>query len=304
MRILLAFDGSACAETARDLVSHLPWPDPSHVDALRVIEPVFDLFVMPPMELEDSVDEFLGVAEVRASLDAEVSALARPGLIVETHVVVGRAASLIVETAQELGSNLVVMGSRGRGPIGSMVLGSVSAEVAGHAPCPVLVARASTCARTILALDGTPAADRIVEAVSGWPFLAETHLEVVSVAPSAVPGPGVMLSGAYGMPIAWYEEAAESARAALEEAASAAVRRLRAGDLDAGWSIYEGDPAAVLIDVAERTNADLVILGTHGLSGMSRLLMGSVARNVLLHTSASVLIVRDEQVGSPPEPSS
>ena len=293
MRILLALDGSHGAETAHALVKCLPWPEPTHIDAVRVVEPLFDLFVMPAVEFTGPMEDLLGAAEVQHALDTDTGDLATAGRTVTTHVVVGRAASVIVDMAKRLGSELIVMGSRGRGPIGAMVLGSVSAEVADHASCPVLVARTPTCHRAIVGLDGTPVTDRIVDAVAEFPFLRDTHVEVVCVAPSSAPGPGVMLSGAYGMPLAWYEEGVDAARRSLEGVASTAAQRLRASGLDAGWAVHHGDPAATLIDVGRHTDADLIVVGTHGRTGMTRLLLGSVARNVLLHAHASVLVLRE-----------
>jgi nucleotide-binding universal stress UspA family protein len=293
MRILLALDGSHGAEAARALVHSLPWPEPSHIDALRVVEPIFDLFAMPAVEFEGSMEDLLGAAEVKQALEADLAGLARLSLTVTTHVIVGRAATAIVETAARLGSELIVMGSRGRGPIGSMVLGSVSAEVADHGPCPVLVARTATCRRAIVALDGTPVGDRIVDAVADFDFLRDTHIDVVSVAPSTVPGPGVILSGAYGEPIAWYEDAVIAAKHSLEQVASTAAQRLRSSGLDTSWAVHEGDPAATLIEVGKRIGADLIVVGTHGQTGLTRLLLGSVARNVLLHAHTSVLVLRE-----------
>jgi len=56
--------------------------------------------------------------------------------------------------------------------------------------------------------------------------------------------------------------------------------------------MLEGDAAARIVETSERIGADLVVIGTRGLTGIDRLLLGSVARNVLLHSSASVLVVR------------
>jgi nucleotide-binding universal stress UspA family protein len=54
-----------------------------------------------------------------------------------------------------------------------------------------------------------------------------------------------------------------------------------------------GDPAAEIIAGAEASGADLIVLGSRGLTGLTRLLLGSVARNVLSGSTASVLVVRD-----------
>ena len=297
MRILLALDGSHGAQIAHALAGCLPWPDPSHIDVVRVVEPLFDMFVMPAVEYDGSMEDLLGTAEVQRELDAVVADLATAACTVTTHVVVGRPATIIVEMAERLGSELIVMGSRGRGPIGSMVLGSVSAEVADHAPCPVLVARTPACRHAMVALDGTPFTDRIVDTVAASPYLHDSQIDVMTVAPSSSPGAGVVLSGAYGMPITWYEESVEAARESLEQVASTAAERLRGSGFEATWMIHEGDPAATIIEVAQRTGVDLIVVGTHGRTGITRLLLGSVARNVLLHAHASVLVLREPHDG-------
>lgn len=71
--------------------------------------------------------------------------------------------------------------------------------------------------------------------------------------------------------------------------AVAALRR--AGGL-ADSEVREGDAADQLMRAASERGADLVVVGTRGLHGLGRLLLGSVARNVLLHAPASVLVVR------------
>jgi hypothetical protein len=78
----------------------------------------------------------------------------------------------------------------------------------------------------MVALDGTPMSDRIVDAVAAFPFLSDTHVTVVSVAPSSVPGPGVMLSGVYGMPVA-VRGGRRRGAALLEQVAATAAQRLR-----------------------------------------------------------------------------
>jgi hypothetical protein len=71
-----------------------------------------------------------------------------------------------------------------------------------------------------------------------------------------------------------------------------AVAALRRAGCLADRELREGDRADQLIRAATERHADLVVVGARGLHGLGRLLLGSVARNVLLHTSASVLVVR------------
>jgi len=292
MRILLALDGSTCAEIARDLVRTLPLPPDTIIEAIRVVEPIYDLFSVPGVVFDGPIEEVLGLDEVRRALDAEAAVLTQDNVSVTTTVVVGRPASAILERATQVGADLIVMGSRGRGAIATMVLGSTSAEVAAHAPCPVLVARTAGIGRVLLALDGAEGSDRIVASVAAMAILRNAHIEVLSVAPSFIPGPGVMLSGGYGVPIAWYEESVAAARTALEGVARGAAERLAAAGLDATWTVKDGDAAATIIDTAAHGEADLVVIGTRRRTGLSRLLLGSVARNVLTHAHASVLVLR------------
>lgn len=293
MRVLLALDGSDGAATARALVESLTWPTDAHIEAVHVIEPVATVFGTPAVVFDEPIESVLDLPAARRALEAEVTGLRRDSLTVSERVLVGRAATRLIAHAREVGADLVVMGSRGRGPIATMVLGSVSAEVAVEAPCPVLVARTTAIRRVLVAVDGTPEADRVIDAVAAAPYLRAAHLQVVSVAPSAVPGPGILLGGGFGLSIAVYEDAVAAARHDLEERAAAAADRLAASGLDVTWSVPQGDAAVTIIDHAARGDVDLIVVGRHARSGMRRLLLGSVARNVLLHAHCSVLVLHE-----------
>jgi len=291
MRILLALDGSAGAETARSLVDHLTWPEASTVDAVRVIEPVWTMLAMPEVSFGATTEEVTGVAEIRREMEATVTDLARTGLEVVPHVIVGRPANVIVETATRLGTELIVMGSRGRGTIATMVLGSVSAEVAGHAPCPLLVARKPEVQRVMVALDGTPSSVRVIAAVADATWLRGAHVELVTVTLSTAPGPGAMFADAYGASLAWFEDAVVAARTTAETYVREAAEELVAAGLDATWRVLDGDPAATLVETAAQDGTDLIVLGTHARTGLKAMFLGSVARKVLVHSKASVLTV-------------
>jgi nucleotide-binding universal stress UspA family protein len=84
------------------------------------------------------------------------------GHVSDTHLVEGRAADEILDLAEQIGADLVVMGSRGLGPVGRIALGSVSEAVIHHSRWPVLVLRGGEDAwppeRMIFADDGSEAA--------------------------------------------------------------------------------------------------------------------------------------------------
>ena len=291
MRILLALDGSTGAGTARALVEDLTLPIPSTVDVIRVVEPVWTMLAVPNVTFGGSLDEVLGAEELRAELDATMTSMVRPGLDVACHVVIGRPANAITESATRLGSDLIVMGSRGRGTIKSMVLGSVAAEVAHDAPCPVLIARTSRIRTAVVALDGSPSSDRVVAALATSPWLDGASLEIINVALPVVPGPGILFTDAYGASMAWYEESVVAAREAAEHCLTAATATLTAAGLSVTWRILEGRPAETIVETVGRESADLVVVGTHARTGLKAMILGSVARNVLLHAPASVLVV-------------
>ena len=82
-------------------------------------------------------------------------------------------------------------------------------------------------------------------------------------------------------------------RAEHERIATDAATRLRDGGRVVDVEVRAGDAAEEIIAVVEQQRADLVVLGSRGRTGLTRLLLGSVARNVLSGSTASVLIVRD-----------
>ena len=80
-----------------------------------------------------------------------------------------------------MGADLIAVGSRGRGPIESL-LGSVSAEVVGHASCPVLVAGAGPLHASFSPTDGSEQAYRAEDIVATWPVFDGARVDVISVA--------------------------------------------------------------------------------------------------------------------------
>jgi nucleotide-binding universal stress UspA family protein len=198
---------------------------------------------------------------------------------------------MLVGQASVAGAGLVVVGSRGLGPIASTVLGSVSQEVIDLAPCPVLVARSSRITRTVAGTDGSACAEAAERFYTSLPIARSVPVTMVSVAEVLGPlAPGIAPTMT-GATAAAQAEAAEARQAQLRIAEEARERLRRAG-LDAAACVRDGDPAAELLAEAAETAADLIVVGSRGRTGLARLALGSVARRVLHHASASVLIVR------------
>jgi nucleotide-binding universal stress UspA family protein len=296
VRILLAVDGSASSVQARDLVASLPWPPGTAITLLMAYD-------IPVAWLGDpmlAAGDWLNEAEdgLRRNAEGQLGGLAVPlegrGWEVDRRVVRGRAATEILTAAEDLPADLVVVGSRGHGPIASMLLGSVSAEVADQARSAVLVARGPRVSRLVVATDGSECAAIIPDELAKWTAFKDLPTVALSVTPVESPAFELMVS-LYTLGSEPLEAQRDELRDAHRRHAAAMAERLSANGIPAQAEVRSGDAAHEIIAAADATNANLVVTGSRCLHGMDRWFLGSVARNVLLHTSASVLIVRRRQ---------
>lgn len=303
MRIMLAYDGSSRSDVARDLVARLPLPAGSAITMVTALEPSLPPFVGAgfalPTEPSAAADEQL-LADLRAMLDEAAGPLRTADRQVEVRIVRGRPASALLDEAIAMRPDLIVAGSRGHGALASMLIGSVSAELVDHAPCPVLVARHPRVERLVVGVDGSPSGDGALALLQRWPLFAGQPTTVVTVSEPSVDWAGPIGPSMYPAWVHARRPAAER-RAELEANAARATEQLARAGMAAAFELREGDPAEQLIAAAEVLDADLIVVGSRGLSTIPRLLLGSVARKVLLHAPQSVLVVREprERVGEP-----
>ncbi len=297
MRVLVATDGSECAAVAVDLVAAIAWPPGSTIHVVEAVASGLAVFggpwpPLPPVDTATFDDAIRRQAEKH--LDIARTRLMAAGRSAETSVASGRPADVIVSLAEQTGADIVVVGSRGHGTLESMLLGSVSAEVVDRAHVPVLVARGSAIERVAYAWDGSACAEQAAHALMDWGVFAASEIHVISVADAALPWWADVDTVGEEVVAAAYEEAAEPSRTQHEQLARDMANRLQEAGLEARPERRDGDPAEQIVNVAESWEADLVVMGTHGRTGLRRLLMGGVARNVLHHAPCSVLIVREQ----------
>jgi nucleotide-binding universal stress UspA family protein len=296
MRVLLAIDGSPPSRLASELVAHIAWPPGSSVRLYSAVAIAFPIMAGPGQYIDPATIDVIEQARLdtaRRLVDETATTIRRDGLTVETAVSAGPAGGEILDQAVRFGAELIVVGSRGHGTLGSLLLGSVSAELVDHAPCPVLVARRPGLAKAVLALDGSAAAGQALELVASWPIFRSVTLTVVSVA-----GPAPLLGTATVPAVeakldAALASLATSARDHAQKLANDATARLAAAGITATASALTGDPAHAIVEAADAAGADLIVMGSRGLTGLVRLRLASVARAVLHAASASVLVVHD-----------
>jgi nucleotide-binding universal stress UspA family protein len=280
MRIVLGFDGSEAAQVALQFIMHRAWPPATQVAVVGAVAPIVDWDVMAPASAGTSA--VAGVHDLTARADDAASALVLRGLEASADVAIGDPVDRIADRAERWFADLIVVGNRRRGAFASAVFGSVSAHLVDHAPCPVLVARAETASRMLLAADGTPSSRDIPRLLDSWgPGFRGLPVEVLSV---AVRDEAIT---PWVVGIERQEDLAEHERIAESVAAQLAAL---------GWTAVPlarfGVPDRVIVDAAQECRADLIVTGSRGIGTIQRLVAGSVAHDVLLHTRSSVLVMR------------
>ena len=291
MRVLLGVDGSTSSDRAAALVANLAWPIGSTIEVLTAYPGSAALFEMPGMGMAADViqeTENAMEAEARRMVIQVARRFATPDLTVETQVLRERAATALLDQASAFHADLIVLGNRGRGPFESAVLGSVSAEIVDHSLIPVLVARRDRIARILLGEDGSPSAAAAADTIRRWSVLHGARVRVLSIAdidPQWNPWlRGDALREAHATSAAKLHEQHEAL-------AGETAARLHKAGLQTESGVEDGSPAHRLVEAAVNWDADLIVVGSHGRSGLGPLLVGSVARAVLYHAPCSVLIV-------------
>ena len=286
MRILIGVDGSQASTIACELVASRTWPMGTRIELVSVTPST-----VPKADRMSAENQLHQVLEQRA-------ALLRPlGVAVSTAVLDGDPAITLVNWAQEEFVGLVVVGNRGLGPIGGALLGSVSAHLIDHAPCPVLVARSPSATRMIIASDGTLSSLSIPRILATWrPAFTGMPVEVVSVA------------SRHGFITPWASEGDigredhQSDIALHREVAERVVDQL----IDLGWHAagitVVGDPGNEILAASRKWHADLIVTGSRGLGTLRRLLQGSVSHYVMTYARSSVLVMRGQVPAAVLEP--
>jgi nucleotide-binding universal stress UspA family protein len=140
--------------------------------------------------------------------------------------------------------------------------------------------------RILVAIDGSEPSGAAVRAVSQRPWPAGSTVRVLAVARPVVPPGELPLAGAS------YDQMAKAVAEEAGKVAARAADALQKSGLAVESAVREGDPRAEIVLEAERWGADLVVVGSHGRTGMKRWLMGSVAEYVVRHAHCSVEVAR------------
>jgi nucleotide-binding universal stress UspA family protein len=229
-----------------------------------------DLVTVSPQLTQDLLN--LREAAAREHLEALKAEAAQQGVDLETRLRLGTGIyGEILEEAQESRPDLIVLGRRGRTGLERLMMGSVTARVIGHSPVNVLVVPKDVrldFQKLLIASDGSPYSEAALAAALTLAWKTEAAL--------------------LGACVARDESESAAAGDILEHLQAAAARE----SVALQPRLLQGRPDEALVKVARDEAVNLIILGSHGRTGLKKLLMGSVAERVIGQAPCPILVVK------------
>jgi nucleotide-binding universal stress UspA family protein len=295
-RILVGLDGSPLAETIVDPVRALARRLGAEIVLLHVTHVPEMVRAAGP---GPTVDEIVSQERERAGtyLQGVARKIAPGGKAVETAVRAGEAAAEIVRYAEQERIDLIALATHGRSGMQRWVHGSVADAVLHTTTTPLLLFRPVAAGvvssrelhRLVVPLDGSP--------------LAETALPLAEELARALAVPIVLLRvveligpafGAepFGSPYFDYERILDVLREAAEQYLANLAADLRGRGLTVETRAVVGIPVQTITAYAGEQAGNVIVMSTHGRSGWRALVLGSVARRVVLSASGPVLVMR------------
>ena len=142
--------------------------------------------------------------------------------------------------------------------------------------------------KLLIAIDGSEFSQAALNNVIARPWNAGTEVKVLHV----VEPPSLLIGREMGPYDPEFETVWKALREQAKELVEKAAEKLRTVGFQVSTQLVEGNPKSQIIDAANEWHADMIILGSHGWSGLNRFLMGSVSEGVVRHAHCSVEIIR------------
>ncbi len=307
MRMLLAIDQSKDSKVAINLLQKIKWPAGSALIMLHVmtVDDEIKLTGSSRLHTKQLGDSRKPLIRVHSELHRLEKQFSSETLQVQSMVVNGVPGQEILSVIQKKKIDMAVLGSRGLSRISGLLLGSVSEWMLNDAPCSVLIGRptarktkSSSRLNVLLATDGSRDAWKAVDALKSFEFSVDTTVTLLHVIKKQIYETGQVV-GSRGKSRA---EFAKLAKDLCRDRDSTGVRLLKdtrdalaSSTLKIHECIALGHEAKEILKTARRQKADLVIMGSKGMTGLRRFLMGSVAHTVSQHAPCSVLVVRSSK---------
>jgi nucleotide-binding universal stress UspA family protein len=287
-RILIPLDMSPAAEQALPWARLLAARQHGTVAFLHLLEPMPE--VVPPTAAGEME------MHARAYLENAAAPFRADGITVECVIKAGAPAHGILDYAAAWGATLIAMSTHGRGGVQRWVYGSVANKIVHAASAPVLLVRAQAAPlaaaappaalrRLLVPLDRSPLAEQALPPAVDLARAFDAELLLYHVWDTA----GYTFDASNDPKV---ERIMRDTYVYSETYMVDVTRRLTADGVRVHWLAESGDVAQHILSAAEHEDADLIVMSTHGLSGISRWVLGSIADRVLRHASKPLLLVR------------
>ncbi|HJR76926.1 MAG TPA: universal stress protein [Nitrospiraceae bacterium] len=293
-RILFPTDFSDCSGRAQEYAMYLATAWDAEVDVLHVIE--------ASGWMEINVPALPGIEQVRRGiagrLDVVHHEMTRSGIAASVRELIGTPSEQISRVARESGTDLVVLGARGRTNLLYGLVGSTAERVIKEGPCPILAVPGlgDEAARPIAQ---TPPSVPIRHILAPIDF-SSPSLDSLEYAIQVANGLGSKVTVMHVLEPVYYD--LECGLGSIEHE----VRKrdhwkkqlmelrdlVRSFGLSAEYELSGGIPSESILSCALRIGCDLIVMGTHGRRGISRWRFGSVAESVLRRATCPVLTVK------------
>jgi nucleotide-binding universal stress UspA family protein len=278
-KILVAFDGSASGENALRQACRLARDEKSWIRVVTVVPPFEgDLDLTGVGDVHEAV-----LRPARAHLARAEAVAAEEGALIKASLEEGEPSQRLVAVAEAERCGVVVMGRRGRSRLERAMVGSVTARVIGLGSADVLVVPLGAAIgwdTILVATDGSGSSVGAARTAVDFASSYGAKLHAVSVV---------------DVPDEFHAEAPAVVDRLIEKARGylAGVRALAdAAGVGCATAVREGASAEAIVRLAAEITASLVVMGSHGRTGLVRLLMGSVTEKVIGHAPCPVLVVK------------
>lgn len=288
--VLAATDFSEPAALGLAWAAHAARNHGARLHVVHVLTPPMPVadFAAPPLTLDQGLRE-----AARLRMDELLASDVVAGLDAQGVLRDGTPSQAVLDVADEVSADLLVLGTRGLTGFRHLLLGSTAERIVQRATMPVLSIHPGDppperSPRTVLVpTDFSEDAAAALSAATDCLALAEDGRRVVLVHVFHVPAE-YRSYGPSSASLRLGEEMEENLRLRLEDLAEP----LRRTGTEVEVECLQGIPAEAIVRVAEEKGVDLVAMGTHGRAGVARLLLGSTAERVVQHASCPVLTVR------------
>ena len=284
-RLLLATDGSLFSEGAIREAIRLAKRCSSKLAAISVIETNPEYETIAPQLLEKAEKA------ARGHLESVKAQAKKEGVEITTSILEGEDSyNFISDEAVKNKTTMIIMGRRGKTGLKRLVIGSTTARVIGHAPCNVLVvpqAAQVEFKNILVATDGSRYAAAAASEAIGIAKKNKSKLIVLAVVPSESMQPMDIVHSQMSR-----DAIAEKELSVAENSAKAVKEAAQKEGVAVEAFIMGGKPADAIVQTAKEKNVDVIMLGSHGKTGIDKLLMGSVAERVIVLSECAVLVVK------------